>query len=598
MKKAQRKLPSRSQFVGNCQWTTSKFFTALLLLGFGLYLCLSASAARPTTNRPIIDLTNNTHYLDAPISDDDSSEDDIGSARTVIPASYTSTRHIAVKPNSIRDEGKKQSEPLSENCFAKRDSTLRKRSASGLARSFEDSKHSPGHQRLRPNMDASSIRHINVTISSEGNFDAGVEHVPECTDDGKFQPIQCLLAYCWCVNKYGQAFKNSARANEKPICDKTLYESESNDLLVVTGIGASRMKNPLKPSGSRHSSDANGLSNDSGFGDHDGRYHPSGLDDSEFSRRVGSSPEPSLALVPNECAMSRENALARKAKHSDLDGIWIPDCDSKTEKLYAERQCHKSKVCWCVDQVTGLPLRTSEQLTKRPDINCTEIRRIIEIASTKAKQESQKVKPSFFHGFSESCDAEKRSEFVHNLIGQFRQQLSDFLKQNPSESSPKSLLSADPYKLSEEQVALWRFVLLDLDEDGKLDDREWSKFKVNFKLVERLDIHPPKFVFSQQHDTTNHTMSPLYILRSQRKCWRDFLEFCGDGDILDYSSINRSKWLSCTELPAASAILSHVNDRFRSAGQNPGGVPDAYTRAAAEARRKSKNPFLGILKPD
>lgn len=491
------------------------------------------------------------------------------------------------EPPKLASRIDRKQEVLSEDCTAKRDSLVRKRRSGGRPQSLGEL--SPSHQWLRPKPDlSSSSRHFNISLEAEDGFEGGLDHVPECTDDGKYEPVQCWMAYCWCVNKYGQALRNSARTNEKPVCDRKLYDSESNDLLVVTGVGASKLKLPLKPSGSKNDR------NDSGFGDQDGRTDAKGSMESEFSRRVGNSPEPSLALAPNECAMSRENALARKSKHTDLEGIWIPDCDPISKKLYAERQCHKSKVCWCVDQITGLPLRTNEQLTKGPGINCTEVRKIIEAASSKAKLESQREKPSYFQGFSESCDAERRSEFVHNLIGQFRLQLGDYLKHNPTVVPPSGVSSSNPYRLSGDQVAYWRFVLLDLDEDGKLNDREWSKFKVNFKLVEKLDVHLP-----EQQDI-KHTISPLFILRSQRKCWRDFLEFCGDGDVLDYSSIDRAQWLSCTELPAASVKFSPTNDRsrFNWSTQNPGGVPDAYTRAAAETRGKSKNPFLPILKPD
>lgn len=441
------------------------------------------------------------------------------------------------------------SNPLSEDCYAKRDLLSRKRGRD-------------------------------------------VEHIPECTNNGKFAPVQCLMGFCWCVNKYGQAFKNSARTNEKPICDKKLYESENNDLLVVIGIGVARAKNPVKANDSKR------LNIENRSTDQDGLHRVADPTDSEFARKVESSLEPSLALAPNECAISRENALARKAKHADQDSIWIPDCDPVSNKVYAEKQCHKSRICWCVDQVTGLPLRSNEQLTKKPGINCTEVRRILDITTSKSKQESHKHEVSFISGFSESCNAERRSEFVQNLINQFRLQISEYLKQNPSTSPPVGFPSANPNKLSGDQVALWKFTLLDTDNDGKLDEREWSKFKKNFKLVERFDGLSSKFILQQQD--LSQTMSPLSILRGQRKCWREFLEFCGDGDVLDYYTIDQTKWNSCTDLQANTSVLFPMNDLFRHASpmQNPVGIPDAYTRAAAETRRNSKNPFLGILKPD
>lgn len=491
---------------------------------------------------------------------------------------------------------------LSADCFAKRDEILhRQKNSFENKAQYTTKQNNPvvpaGFQRLKPKLGLSNDTFDGITNSES-------EHVPQCTPNGRYELIQChKIGYCWCVNKYGQAIKNSASpAGEKPICDANLYESESSDQLVVTGVSSNHMKNFLKPPGASNSvssftNNQSDSSTEQGALDKDGRQVSSRESENDFDRRVSNSPEPSLALVPNECSLSREKAVERASKHTD-DSIWIPECDSERTKLYAEKQCHKSRVCWCVDQMTGLPLRTSEQLTKQTSINCTEIKRIIDIASNFAKTISLRPQSTFFHKFSESCDIDKRIEFVQVLINQFRRQLDEYLKQNPDYSPPESmgLPTSNPYRLSESQVSMWKFATLDQDVDGRLDDREWSKFKINFRLVDKFE----EIYKSHKLDTHDLIMAPLNIVRAQRHCWRDFLQFCGNSDILSNESINLSKWLSCTEIPPKSPYLLTFSDRGRSRFTQTDltTVPDADTRAAAIARSKKKNPFLGILKPD
>lgn len=496
---------------------------------------------------------------------------------------------------------KKRDEVLSTDCYAKRRDIVRKQHLSD--NKFHQPPSStpvpPGYQRLKPKRDpppASSL--VNESLIGRNiSFDS--EHIPQCTQSGKYEPVQChKIGYCWCVNKFGQAIKNSAALfGEKPSCDMTLYESDSNDLVVVTGVSAQRMKNILKvgssnPDGSHSNKQSGSIVGELSKSENYDR-NPLKDQESEFSRRVSASQEPSLALVPNECSLSRENAIERASKHTD-DSIWIPGCDFDNQKLYAEKQCHKSKVCWCVDQISGLPLRASEQLTKQTSINCTEIKRIIDVATNGVRQDTVRRPASFVQGFSESCDADKRSELVVLLINQFRQQLGEYVRLNPTSAPPEGITSMNPYKLSESQVSTWKFATMDLNLDGKLDDREWSKFKVNFKLVDKVDIE--SYHSYNQPPNTQLSLMPLSIARSQRRCWRDFIQFCGNGDVLTNEPISLAKWLSCTELPSKSNMpISPERTRAKS---NPDGIPDAYTRAAAIARSKKKNPFLGILKPD
>lgn len=497
----------------------------------------------------------------------------------------------AAKPSTEQPrKGDKKRETLSTDCVAKKNEILLKQQRHSNAQVRSTQQHGTlhdnplptGFQRLKP-----KLAHNDT---SDSNLES--EFVPTCTDNGKYEPIQChKIGYCWCVNKFGQAIKNSATSGgEKPFCDLSIYDSDNNDFLVVTGVSASRLKNLLKPHGATNSNSSAQTNSDSDieppYSDTDSK------DSADFNKRVNSSQEPSLALVENECTMSREKALERASRHTD-DSIWIPECDVKHNKLYAEKQCHKSKVCWCVDQVTGLPLRTSEQLKKETTINCTEIRRIIDQASSVFNQ--PKLQSSHFNGFSESCDAEQRVEFVLSIINQFRRQISEYMKVDSNYVPPAGLPTLNPFRLSENQVSSWKFSTMDQDMNGKLDEREWNKFKMNFKLVDRFE----EIYKSHKPDTDSQfAVVPLNIVRPQRRCWRDFLQFCGNGDFLTNESIGLSSWLSCTEIPSKLDSFGIDDGRGRVAGSEPETTPVANTVAAAIARSKKKNPFLGILRPD
>lgn len=475
----------------------------------------------------------------------------------------------------------------STDCAAKRTEILRRQgSNTERDRMKQTMTTTMSYHKLTPRINANKSD-IDESLNGPQGFDH--EHVPVCTKDGLYEPIQChRIGYCWCVNRYGQAIKNSATMHlQRPECEASLYESSTDGPFVITGVSSHNLNKMLidksASSGDNKTSDteASDMSENE-------RKQLEKSPDGEFARRVSASIEPSLSLVPNDCSLSREKARERAKKHSD-DNIWVPDCDAEQPKLYASKQCHKAKICWCVDQVTGLPMRTSEQLSKQTDINCTDIRKIAE-PSLGVEAPISNVKPSFFHGFSSYCDAYQRYEFVSSLVVQFKRQFSEHIKFNPTQLTQLESITNDPLKPTEEQVSRWLFTVMDTNTDGKLNDREWSRFKVNFKLVDRLDdAHPQNLKVDSA--SQNPLIMPIYILRSQRRCWRDFLEFCGNGDLLNEVSISLSKWLSCTELPPPALR----DERLRV--QDSTDI-HAHSKAAAIARSKYRNPFLGILKPD
>lgn len=472
--------------------------------------------------------------------------------------------------------------PLTD-CFAKRDEVLRRVGLQTRRQNNEnhnDNGNQPRYQRVPPKIESFvQVNTANTTATS--SYDD--EFVPECNSDGRYEPIQChkLIDYCWCVNKYGQAIRNSSRKGSKPGCTELMYESSTDSPIVTTSVSSQSQF-------LRHPDDvATDLPVDMDDLEAQSKANEDPAD-IEFNRRVKNSPEPSLSLIPNECGPSRAKAMERAAKHSD-ENIWIPECDSQNQDLYSTKQCHRSRICWCVDQATGLPLRTSEQLSKQSAINCTDIKRIIDMSAPADK--APKNQPSFINGFSEYCDAEQRYEFLLLLNDQFRQQVMEQFKTRPASIFAWLGTIVDPSEVpsnfNDSQLAHWRFSITDLDQDGKLNDREWSKFKANFRLVDRREDMQQRYRLQP-----STSLSTLNILRSQRRCWRDFLEFCANGDLLNNDSISLTKWLSCVGLPASV---------YAPKGP-PGGqqVHDiyAYSRAAALARAKNKNPFLGILKSD
>lgn len=492
---------------------------------------------------------------------------------------------------------RKKVEVLSTDCSTKRSQILLKYqipNGNKNQRASNESHSSDNHQRLvvRKRNSVSPNSHNETSSAVAGNIDLN-EHVPQCTQSGRYEPIQCYskMNYCWCVNKYGQAIKNSAaKSGEQPSCDQSTYESESIDSLVVTGVSTHRIKSLLRgPLSSGGHSDRHGLDSDleSESYDQDGNLQGA---DQEDKRRISASQELHLFLLPNECTISRNNARERAMRHID-ESIWIPECDITNQNLYALKQCHRSRICWCVNQVTGFPLRTKEPLSAQPNINCTEVTRLVDGSQTLIRSN----KPhSYYRGFSESCDAFERAEFLQFIITQFRQQISDHLKIYPSSKPPDGTGTRNPFRLNEAKVSLWKFELLDLDHEKTLNDREWSKFKLHFKLVDKPD---DALRATNQQSSINPSMKPLIILRSQRRCWRDFLECCGKGQLLLNESIQLTKWLSCAEIPSDAHPL--LSDRVRGSPTNHGlDFSPARSEEAAERRKHKKNPLSSMLKPD
>lgn len=188
------------------------------------------------------------------------------------------------------------------------------------------------------------------------------EYVPQCNAEGGFEALQChiKMGYCWCVNNFGQPrLGTSRKLPEKPDCDK------SEDTL-MRGI-TSETKGILKAD---DISPADRIETENG-------EHIDLIDDINNKGREGGRESRYVAepkfLVANDCAGSRHSALERASKHKD-DAIWIPECDYENPYWYADKQCHRSRICWCVDQITGLPLFMKELLAKHPDLNCTAAR--------------------------------------------------------------------------------------------------------------------------------------------------------------------------------------------------------------------------------
>lgn len=516
-------------------------------------------------------------------------------------------------------------ELLSKDCFARRNEILSKQQHSiavKIQQAITFNGLPPGFQRLKPKLNGGSSpvgspsTSVQAIPSPKLPVEQDNEHVPQCTSEGKYEPVQChKIGYCWCVNKYGQAIKNSGAAvGEQPSCDMAAYESDNYETLVVSGMSANRLKNLLKSSNNNGNTTEATINNQTfesiSYQDKPD-YHMAERDgDGEFSRRVSKSAEPHLALVPNECDMSRNHARERAAKHMN-DDFWIPACDNANPQLYAERQCHKNKVCWCVSQITGLPVRTNDKLDAQPDsLDCSKT--VFGLEKTTASPQIA-AKPVYV-GFSEYCDAEKRADFVSFLINQFKQHLIDLYRpghahSDRSQAEEATSLGMHPSAWNESFIAQMKFVTLDYDHDRKLDYREWLRFKSAFKVVEQPEDALKYHELSQQ--TNGHlALSPLGVLRSQRRCWRDFLQHCGNGDLFTDEAVTIDMWMNCTETPTRQAAQDNAAHHHQAGRHGQPIATDltsadyiresiyANTEEAAQTRKQKKNPFLGILKPD
>lgn len=517
--------------------------------------------------------------------------------QTSVPKPKAEDSKIRTGHSSPRRPDLEATTILSTDCFARRDEILAKLQTTFTHKQATSSHNKPpGFQTLKP-------KHgTNETFdSTNSNFDSN-EHVPQCTKDGNYEPIQChKIGYCWCVNKYGQAIKNSAAlAEQKLSCRSDAYDTEGNGLLVVTGTSERRVNSLLKVSSSNHGNNLSKQSRPSNSNEQDAESDGQDKFENDSERRANAT-QASLALLPYDCSLSQFKARERASNYT-TDSIWIPRCDADNARFYAEKQCHLLKlntfVCWCVDQITGLPLTTGEQLGKQPsDINCTKFDGILSSIinsnrrtdssndSTTNKSSSSTSRHSNYVGFSDSCDSRKRIEFVSSLIEQFRKQMHEFVKSKTSFTPPNSLTSSNPNKLNASQLTEWKFATLDLDSNGTLDYHEWFKFKNNVRVIDKPE------------DSSRGTKGKLRIERAQGRCWRDFVLFCSNGSLL--KDVSLENWLNCTELPSKSNLLPLIGEKNLLALENSDEIPETMSESLkAAVRSKNKNPFLGILKPD
>ena len=173
---------------------------------------------------------------------------------------------------------------------------------------------------------------------------------------------------------------------------------------------------------------------------------------------------------------------------------------------------------------------------------------------------------------------------MRSLVGQFRVQIDEYTSLNPNGTRPNGLSSRRPLELPEAEVLWWKFHLLDSDQDGRLEDREWCKFKMNFRLVDRLDGQ------ADGGARRGASWSPLSILRPERLCWRDLLDWCAGGRLLVRDSIDLARWMGCMGAGSGGWRGRERGAEWRGSGASSG--------EAAAARRKKKNPFAGILRAD
>ncbi|XP_070578826.1 papilin-like isoform X2 [Ptychodera flava] len=172
-------------------------------------------------------------------------------------------------------------------------------------------------------------------------------YVPECTEEGEFEPLQCneRIGYCWCVNEKGAEIIGSRRGpgEDDPICQ------ENEPEVPLCRRRHSEALNNAEDGGYIPSCDVNGefepmqCQRSSGrcwCVDKEGREIPG-------TQRAPGQPRPVCeeTIRDTECRRQRADALA-----DPEPGQMIPQCTE--EGGFKARQCWgNSGYCWCVNEL-------------------------------------------------------------------------------------------------------------------------------------------------------------------------------------------------------------------------------------------------------
>ncbi|XP_002734929.1 uncharacterized protein LOC100329048, partial [Saccoglossus kowalevskii] len=173
--------------------------------------------------------------------------------------------------------------------------------------------------------------------------------VPECTDSGKFTPIQCQGADCWCVNENGDEIIGTRRGPEdaRPDCQDEQPDDTPCRRQYIEAIADSEFIVGLfipqcTQSGEFESTQCHGSTGYCWCVTDNGEEIPN-------TRRSPNEDQVICQEVPRgdtECHRQRSHALSNL-----LPGQIVPQCAEETGG-FLPRQCWaNSGYCWCVNEL-------------------------------------------------------------------------------------------------------------------------------------------------------------------------------------------------------------------------------------------------------
>ncbi|XP_047191074.1 thyroglobulin isoform X2 [Scophthalmus maximus] len=202
----------------------------------------------------------------------------------------------------------------------------------------------------RPRCPSRCERERAAALEVKGNMAAGAEiHIPACSEDGDFLPLQCVGSRCFCVNAEGRPMTAGPTGGAVTCPDRQTQNLQSfsghcaRALAEVTAF-TEQAKGIVALSGSSH------LPLGYGF------LLADGLRLTADELQVRRSQE---ELQISETLLSRSNAALQLAAYSTVQMFlppqrrsylpFTPQCDADGQWLYT--QCyHSTGQCWCVDE--------------------------------------------------------------------------------------------------------------------------------------------------------------------------------------------------------------------------------------------------------
>ncbi|CAJ0939338.1 unnamed protein product, partial [Mesorhabditis belari] len=204
-------------------------------------------------------------------------------------------------------------------------------------------------------------------------------------------------------------------------------------------------------------------------------------------------------IVPNievklDCEAQRESARTKSANN------FLPSCQKQNSTLYNKVQCHDgSRVCWCVDELSGEPFPDTAVNGRKPD--CDRVRLDL----------TKKKKPPGKHVFKK-CKGRRRAKFYARVLNSLKTEM---------------IMAGGSGNVTGERVLHWKFEALDLNKNKNIERREWKPYKEQLKSW-----------------------------RQVKTCARNFFRYC---DTNENRRISADEWRECTEQVLSIGDPRHTN---------------------------------------